>query len=111
ARAQNWFRTDGTPPDCPRLAACLLAYASDMTLLDTCLLPHAVSWTDRKLQAASLDHAIWFYGTYRPQVFHLIDQQSRVAGGARGLNEGRIFSPEGQLVACVVQEGLIRYRS
>jgi acyl-CoA thioesterase-2 len=111
ARAQHWFRTDGEVADDPRLAACLLAYASDMTLLDTCLLPHAVSWTDPKLQAASLDHAIWFHAQYRPADFHLIDQASHAAGGGRGLNEGRIFARDGRLVASVVQEGLIRYRA
>ncbi|WP_448582232.1 acyl-CoA thioesterase [Thermaurantiacus sp.] len=111
ARAQHWFRTDGEVADDPRLAACLLAYASDMTLLDTCLLPHAISWTDPKLQAASLDHAIWFHARYRPAEFHLIDQASHAAGGGRGLNEGRIFARDGRLVASVVQEGLIRYRA
>jgi acyl-CoA thioesterase-2 len=108
--AQHWFRTDGEVPDDRRLSACLLAYASDMTLLDTCILPHAVGWTDRRLQAASLDHAIWFHGPYRPAAFHLIDQRSPTSGGGRGLNEGRVFARDGTLVATVVQEGLIRYR-
>ncbi|MCS6987715.1 MAG: acyl-CoA thioesterase II [Sphingomonadaceae bacterium] len=109
-RAMHWLRTDGPVPSDPRLAACLLAYASDMTLLDTCLLPHAVSWTDPKLQAASLDHAIWFHGPYRPDEWHLFVQVSPAAAGARGLNEGRLFARDGRLVASVVQEGLIRYR-
>jgi acyl-CoA thioesterase-2 len=108
--AQNWFRTDGDVPEDRHLAACLLTYASDMTLLDTCILPHAVAWTDRRLQAASLDHAIWFHGPYRPSEFHLFDQRSPAAGGGRGLNEGRVFARDGRLVATVVQEGLIRYR-
>ncbi|WP_448585133.1 acyl-CoA thioesterase [Thermaurantiacus sp.] len=107
--AQHWFRTDGPVPDDPRLAAALLAYASDMTLLDTCILPHGKSWQDPKLQAASLDHAIWFHAPYRPDAFHLIDQVSPVSGGGRGLNEGKIYAMDGTLVASVVQEGLIRY--
>jgi acyl-CoA thioesterase-2 len=107
----HWFRTDGPVPPDPRLAAALLAYASDMTLLDTCLLPHAISWTDERLQAASLDHAIWFHGPYDPAAFHLFVQASPVSGGGRGLNEGKLFARDGRLVATVVQEGLIRYRS
>lgn len=110
AEAMHWFRTDGPVPPDPRLAAALLAYASDMTLLDTCLLPHAVSWTDQRLQAASLDHAIWFHGPYDPAAFHLFVQASPAAGSARGLNEGKLFARDGRLVASVVQEGLIRYR-
>lgn len=92
------------------LRAALFAYATDMTLLDTCLLPHAIAWTDPKLQAASLDHAIWFHAVPDPSVWHLFDQTSPAASGGRGLNIGKIFVEDGTLVATVVQEGLIRYR-
>ena len=37
---QVWLRADGTLPDDPVLHACVVTYASDMTLLDTTLLPH-----------------------------------------------------------------------
>jgi acyl-CoA thioesterase-2 len=113
---QNWFRADGDVPGPDlgggqALRAALFAYATDMTLLDTCLLPHAISWTDPKLQAASLDHAIWFHQEPDPSVWHLFDQTSPAASGGRGLNIGKIFAEDGTLVATVVQEGLIRYRS
>jgi acyl-CoA thioesterase-2 len=108
--AHNWFRADGAVPADGAVRAALFAYATDMTLLDTCLLPHAVSWMDPKLQAASLDHAIWFHDVPDPARWHLFDQASPVAGGSRGLNIGRIFRDDGRLVATVVQEGLIRYR-
>jgi acyl-CoA thioesterase-2 len=108
--ARNWFRADGEVPEGQALRAALFAYATDMTLLDTCLLPHAVAWTDPKLQAASLDHAIWFHQVPDPSEWHLFDQASPAASGGRGLNIGRIFAADGALVATVVQEGLIRYR-
>jgi acyl-CoA thioesterase-2 len=107
---RNWFRADGEVPAGQALRAALFAYATDMTLLDTCLLPHAVAWTDPKLQAASLDHAIWFHQSPDPGKWHLFDQASPAASGGRGLNIGRIFAQDGALVATVVQEGLIRYR-
>jgi acyl-CoA thioesterase-2 len=107
---QNWFRADGAVPEGQALRAALFAYATDMTLLDTCLLPHAVAWTDQKLQAASLDHAIWFHTEPDPSAWHLFDQASPAASGGRGLNIGKIFAEDGTLVATVVQEGLIRYR-
>lgn len=107
---QNWFRADGpTPPD-PALRAALFSYATDMTLLDTCLLPHSLSWMDPRLQAASLDHAIWFHDAPDPSQWHLFHQQSPAASGGRGLNIGKIFAQDGRLIATVVQEGLIRYR-
>ncbi len=107
---QNWFRADGDVPEAQTVRAALFAYATDMTLLDTCLLPHAVAWTDPKLQAASLDHAIWFHAEPDPAAWHLFDQSSPAASGGRGLNIGKIFAQDGRLVATVVQEGLIRYR-
>lgn len=109
--AQNWFRAEGEVPEDGAVRAALFTYATDMTLLDTCLLPHAVAWADPKLQAASLDHAIWFHSVPDPGEWHLFDQASPAASGGRGLNIGKIFSQSGRLVATVVQEGLIRYRS
>jgi acyl-CoA thioesterase-2 len=109
--AQNWFRADGPVPESPQVRAALFAYATDMTLLDTCLMPHAVAWTDQRLQAASLDHAIWFHQAPDPGQWLLFDQASPAASGGRGLNMGHIFTADGVLVATVVQEGLIRYRT
>ena len=106
----NWFRAAATVPDDPVLARCLLAYASDMTLLDTCLMPHAVSWSDPALQIASIDHAMWFHATPDLNGWHLFAQESPRASGGRGLNRGLIFAQDGALVATVIQEGLIRYR-
>ena len=92
------------------MARCLLAYASDMTLLDTCLMPHAVSWTDPALQVASIDHALWFHATPDLNDWLLFAQDSPRASGSRGLNRGLIYSAAGELVASAMQEGLIRHR-
>src|SRR5262245_39322773 len=35
-----WIRASGRLPDIPAIHQCVLAYASDMTLLDTALVPH-----------------------------------------------------------------------
>lgn len=51
----------GTVPDERHLQAAVLAYLSDMTLLDTSLYAHGTSVYDRSLQVASLDHAMWFH--------------------------------------------------
>ena len=52
-------------PDDPAIHRCALAYASDMTLLDTALLPHGRSVFDRNIMGASLDHALWFHRPFR----------------------------------------------
>ncbi|PZU50741.1 MAG: acyl-CoA thioesterase II [Sphingomonas sp.] len=108
--SRNWFRADGDLAADQALRTAVFVYATDMTLLDTCLLPHATAWSDPKLQSASLDHAIWFHNQPDPSAWHLYDQASPAASGGRGLNIGKIFRQDGLLVATVVQEGLIRYR-
>lgn len=94
----------------PVLQRCLFAYASDMTLLDTCLNPHAISWANPALQSASLDHAIWFNATPAMDDWHLFDQDSPMASGGRGLNRAIVHDISGRPVASVMQEGLIRVR-
>ncbi len=106
-----WLRADGELPDDPLLHVCLMTYASDMTLLDSVLLQHGLSWADGRTTGASLDHAMWFHRPFRADRWLLYAQESRVAWGARGLARGEVFTQEGQLVVSVVQEGLIRTRA
>jgi acyl-CoA thioesterase-2 len=103
-----WLRVDGELPDDPLLHVCLMTYASDMTLLDTVLLGHGLSWSDGRTSGASLDHAIWFHQPFRADRWLLYAQESPVAHGARGLARGEVYTENGDLVVSVVQEGLIR---
>jgi acyl-CoA thioesterase II len=106
-----WIRADGKLPDDLMLHQCVVAYASDMTLLDTATLPHAISWFDPRFQMASLDHAMWFHRPFRADEWLLYAQESPSASGARGFTQGRLFTRDGSLVVSVVQEGLIRMRA
>ncbi|MBO0770612.1 MAG: acyl-CoA thioesterase II [Actinobacteria bacterium] len=103
-----WLRADGELPDDPLLHVCLMTYASDMTLLDSVLLRHGLSWADGSTTGASLDHAMWFHRPFRADQWLLYAQESPVAAGARGLARGEVFTADGDLVVSVVQEGLIR---
>jgi acyl-CoA thioesterase II len=105
-----WIRTTGRLPDDLALHQCVLAYASDMTLLDSTLIAHGRTVFDREIQPASLDHALWFHRPFRVDEWLLYSQVSPFAGGGRGFARGSIFSRDGQLVASVAQEGLIRLR-
>jgi acyl-CoA thioesterase-2 len=107
---QVWIRADGRLPNDLLLHACVVTYASDMTLLDSILLAHGTSWLDPDLMGASLDHAMWFHRPFRADEWLLYDQESASAHGARGLGQGRIFSEAGVHVVTVVQEGLFRRR-
>ena len=103
-----WLRGAGTLPDDPTLHACIVTYASDMTLLDTSVLPHGIAWDDPRIQMASLDHAMWFHRPFRADDWLLYVQQTPSGSNARGLAYGSIFTREGALAVSVVQEGLIR---
>jgi acyl-CoA thioesterase-2 len=104
-----WLRTRGAVADDPVLHRALLAFVSDISLLDTALLPHGKSiFSD--VQVASLDHAMWFHRPFRADDWLLYVQDSPSASGGRGFNRGAIYTREGVLVASVAQEGLIRPR-
>jgi acyl-CoA thioesterase-2 len=102
-----WLRADGHLPADPVLHACITTYASDMTLLDTTLLPHGLSW-NQGVQMASLDHAMWFHRPFRADDWLLYDQHAISTSHARGLAGGSIYTRDGHLAITVVQEGLIR---
>jgi acyl-CoA thioesterase II len=106
-----WLKADGELPDDPLLHVCLMTYASDMTLLDTVLLTHGVSWTDGMIAGASLDHAMWFHRPFRADQWLLYAQDSPSATGGRGLARGEVYTQSGELVVSVVQEGLLRRRA
>jgi acyl-CoA thioesterase-2 len=108
-RQQLWIKANGQLPDDPLLHACIVAYESDFTLLDTALLPIGIrSWNDGTTMMASLDHAMWFHRPFRADDWLLYDQDSPSAYGATGFARGQIFTRDGRLVVSVVQEGLIR---
>jgi len=110
-RQQVWLRADGLLPNDPVLHACVVTYASDMTLLDTTLLAHGVVWHDTNVQMATLDHAMWFHRPFRADEWLLYDQVSPSSSGSRGLAAGSIFTQDGRLAVSVMQEGLIRVTS
>ena len=104
-----WLRADGRLPDDPMLHACVLTYASDVTLLDTSLRPHGLVWQpDRKIMMASLDHTMWFHRPFRADEWLLYAQHTPSSSGGRGFAIGSVYTRAGVLVVSVAQEGLIR---
>ena len=106
ARARVWVRASGRLPDDRRLHQAALAYASDLTLLGATTVPHGV-FVGFNVQAASIDHAMWFHRPFRADEWLLYDQVSPSASGGLGLATARLFQNE-ILISNVAQEGLIR---
>ncbi len=88
-----------------------LAYVCDYTILEPVLRSLDLPWARPGLVTASLDHAMWFH---RPPAAGVIDgwllyaQEAVAAGAGRGVGLGRFFTPDGEHLATVVQEGMIR---
>jgi len=110
-RRELWVRAIGDMPDDLLSHQAALAYASDYGLLATTVLPHGIGIRNPKLQAATLDHAIWFHRPFRIDDWLFYAMDSPAAAGARGFARGSIFTRDGVLVASVAQEGLIRIRT
>ena len=110
-KKQMWLRSRGQiDPNNIALQQCLLAYASDMGILDTATKPHGVNWFTGGVQMASLDHSMWFHEPFDISDWLLYTMDSPSASGARGFNRGEVFTQSGKLVASVTQEGLMRPR-
>ncbi|MFN7168661.1 acyl-CoA thioesterase II [Pannonibacter carbonis] len=105
-----WVRATNPLPDDQRIHQCVLAYASDMTLLDTSLFPHGKSVFSPDIQPASLDHSMWFHRPFRADEWMLYTTDSPSSSGGRGMNRGTLYSRDGQLIASTAQEGLIRLK-
>jgi acyl-CoA thioesterase-2 len=109
-RFHVWMRATGKLPDDPAIHQCVLAYASDMMLLDSAMIPHGRTLFEKTIMAASLDHALWFHRPFRADDWLLYAHDSPNMSGARGFARGLIFASDGTLVASVAQEGLVRER-
>jgi len=104
-----WMKAKGEMPDDSNIHKMVLAYASDYNLLTTAMKPHSLNFQNVIL--ASLDHAMWFHREFRMDEWLLYALESPSSSNARGFTRGSVFNQAGELVASVVQEGLIRERS
>lgn len=107
---QSWLRIPAPLGDDPILHRAMLAWASDMALLGTCIMPHGLSWLRGEINSASLDHVLWFHDDFRADDWLLYTSTSPWSGAGRGLNHGTFHTRDGRLVASVAQEGMIRKR-
>ena len=106
-----WVKATGPLPDDPAIHRAILAYLSDLTLIDVTLAAHGRTLFEPEFSVASLDHALWFHRPFRADEWLLYTQDSPNTSGARGLARGLLFDRAGRLVATVMQEGLIRMRA
>lgn len=107
AHMRVWAKTMGALPERESAHQAISAYLSDITLLGVSTLPHRVTFLSPNMQAASIDHSMWFHRSIKADRWLLYDMISPSASGGRGFSTGRLFQ-DGTLVASCAQEGLIR---
>jgi len=112
-RSLVWSRFPSQLPDDPVIHACALAYLSDTNAMDAIAaahprgVPENDDWSGTYM-TASLDHAVWFHRPVRADDWLLFDLDGHGVIRTRGLSTGHVFSADGQHVATIAQEGLIR---
>jgi acyl-CoA thioesterase-2 len=105
-----WIRANGQLPEDPLLHQCVATYASDMTLLETAIRPHPIAMIDDELNAASLDHSMWFHRPFRADEWLLYAQDSWSMSNSRGFTTAKLFTRDGRLAVSVAQEGFLRWK-
>lgn len=103
-----WMRSEPLETSDPLIHRAVLMYASDMTILDSAVLRHGLGWFPNRVRAATLDHALWFHATSRADSWFLYDQECPWTGNGRALATGSMYSREGQRLATIVQEAVLR---
>lgn len=107
-KKQVWFKVDESLNDDLLLHQALLACASDYSFLGSSLEPHRAKNPALKFKLATIDHSIWLHRPFRVDQWLLFSHESHNAYGARGFNQGHIYSQDGTLVASLTQENLMR---
>jgi acyl-CoA thioesterase II len=108
--AQVWLKALAPQPYPAAWHATALAYVSDLSLLSVTLPVQSLRPGLPGLQMASLDHVVWFHRPCRVDEWLLYDQSVVATGSSLGLAQGHLFGSGGELVASVMQQGLVRAR-
>ncbi|MCW2553870.1 MAG: acyl-CoA thioesterase, partial [Mycobacterium sp.] len=109
AHNRVWLKARGAMPDDPVIHAAALVYSSDTTVLDSIITTHGLSWGFDRIFAVTMNHSVWFHRPVRFDDWVLYSTTSPVAAESRGLGNGHFFDRAGQVLATVVQEGIVKY--
>lgn len=104
-----WVKALGEMPDDQVVHTATMLYSSDTTVLDSVITTHGLSWGFDRIFAASANHTVWFHRPVSFDQWMLYSTSSPVAADSRGLGSGHFFDSSGQLIASVVQEGVLKY--
>jgi acyl-CoA thioesterase-2 len=101
-----WFRSEAGASTAVEDSV-VLAFASDRSLLPTILHARGELRHHDHIPVASVDHAMWFHAGVPAGEWCLYVQESEFGSSGLGLARGMIYAATGELVASVVQQGIV----
>lgn len=105
-----WMRT---PQVDAELAPALTAYATDLNVIGTALLPlegYSQTGNGTAFNSAVTTHTVWYHQPFRTDDWLLVRQHSPLLTGSRSFGRGDVLTEDNRLVASFAQEALVRIR-
>ena len=107
-RQMVWMRTDGQV-DVPQVMhRAMLALECDQVMMEPVLRRAGLSIATPGISYASIDHSMWWYRDVDVTDWLLYVQDTPTAAHGRGLGVAKVYSRDGELVAVMAQEAMIR---
>lgn len=105
-RLRGYMRVPGGADLDERQRQVALVFLSDVPIVFNSVLPYGLPFETHMI--TSLDQSVWFHRGADPSQWMLFDQMSTAAADGRGMNEGRIYGPAGELLLTCAQESMLR---
>jgi acyl-CoA thioesterase-2 len=108
-RQTVWVRARGTVPESPIVRAALLAYVTDMSILETAFRAVGSFRHGPDSRILSLSHTLVFHAPCDLGAWHQFDSACRTIAHGRAFATGEIFDAGGRHVASATQVGLTKF--
>ncbi|KAA8820207.1 acyl-CoA thioesterase [Bifidobacterium vespertilionis] len=103
-----WMRTDGTVDVSQTMNRAILALGCDQIMMEPIVRRSGLSFMTPGISYATIDHSMWWYRDIDVSEWHLYVQDTPTAAHGRGLATAKVYSQNGELVAAMAQEAMIR---
>lgn len=110
-RQMVWMRADGGLDVSQTMHRALLALGCDQVMMEPVIRRAGLSMVTRGMSYASIDHSMWWYRNIDVTQWHLYVQDTPTAAHGRGLGMAKVYTQDGELAACMVQEAMVRVPS
>lgn len=103
-----WMCADGHADVPQAMHRAMLALGCDQVMMEPVLRRAGLSIATPGISYASIDHSMWWYRDIDINQWHLYVQDTPTAAHGRGLGIAKVYSQNGDLVAVMTQEAMIR---